>query len=38
MEKFSTLSAIAVPLDEVNESNKTAERIDAWTAEIKSKL
>ena len=29
---------VGLPLDEVNESNKTAERIDAWTAEIKSKL
>lgn len=29
---------VGLPLDEVNESNKTAERIDAWIAEIKSKL
>ena len=29
---------VGLPLDEVNESDKTAERIDAWTAEIKSKL
>ena len=29
---------VGLPLDEVNESNKTAERIDAWTAEIRSKL
>lgn len=27
---------VGLPLDEVNESNKTAERIDAWTAEIKA--
>ena len=45
-DEYSFSSSIAVvdgafvglPLDEVNESNKTAERIDAWTAEIKSKL
>lgn len=27
---------VGLPLDEVNESDKTAERIDAWTAEIKA--
>lgn len=29
---------IGLALDDVNESNKTAGRIDAWTAELKSKL
>ena len=29
---------IGLALDEVDESDKTAERIDAWTAEVKSKL
>ena len=29
---------VGLALDEVNESDKTAERIDAWTAELKSKI
>lgn len=29
---------VGLALDDVNESNKTAGRIDAWTAELKSKL
>ncbi|RRD90140.1 flavodoxin FldA [Bacteroides heparinolyticus] len=29
---------VGLALDEVNESHKTAGRIDAWTAELKSKL
>lgn len=45
-DDYSFSSSIAVvdgaftglALDEVNESSKTAERIDAWTAELKSKL
>ena len=29
---------VGLALDEVNESDKTAERIDAWTTELKSKI
>lgn len=29
---------VGLALDEVNESDKTADRIDAWTADLKSKL
>lgn len=29
---------VGLALDEVNESYKTAERIDAWTADLKSKI